>query len=190
MARLVPVIAVFVALVVVGTASGQTTAGAAPAVRSALKGASAARILRRVPSLEDQLVAAINDLRRQNALVPLRFNRELAAAARAHTLSMAEDGYFEHESSTGEPFWYRLKTKYPIAGRRVWSVGENLAWASPSLTAQQTLDLWLKSAGHRQNLLKASWRDIGIGCVFVQPATGVFVGDAATIVTADFGVRR
>jgi uncharacterized protein YkwD len=83
-----------------------------------------------------------------------------------------------------------LEAKYAVDGHRFWSVGENLAWATPNLNAQETLELWLKSPEHRKNLLKPTWRDIGVGGVFVHPAPGVFAGVAATIVTADFGVRK
>ena len=88
-----------------------------------------------MPTLEERVVAAINVVRVANGLAPLRFNHELAAAARAHSLSMAEQGYFEHASATGSPFWFRVRAKYPVGSRRYWSVGENLAWGSPSLSA-------------------------------------------------------
>ena len=181
------VLAVAAALIGLGSAS----ALACPAVLrpSAATGASAAKVVQRVPTLEERLVTAINELRVARGLVPLRLNRQLASTAAEHSLSMAEQGYFEHSSPTGTPFWFRIETKYSPRGG-YWRVGENLAWASPRMTAKLALDLWLKSPEHRKNMLNAAWRDIGIGGVYVHPAPGVFQGLSATIVTADFGVRR
>jgi uncharacterized protein YkwD len=183
MLRTTTVVAVVGALVVAGSASARSFES-----RSHQRGA-ASSIVKRVPTLEEQVLAAINEARRQIGLAPLRSNPVLAAAARGHSLSMAERGYFQHASATGSPFWYRLQSKYGHPGR-YWSVGENLAWAAPNISAEQVLDLWMKSPPHRKNMLSRSWRDIGVGGVFVQPAPGVFGGTSATIVTVDFGVRK
>jgi uncharacterized protein YkwD len=78
---------------------------------------------------------------------------------------MAEDGYFRHSGATGMPFWRRIGATYPARGHRSWSVGENLVWASPSLSARQAVELWLRSPMHRRNLLDPTWRDIGVGGV-------------------------
>ena len=103
---------------------------------------------------------------------------------------MAEYGYFEHSSITGSPFWKRVQAKYPQRGGRLWSVGENLAWASPDLSAQRTLELWLSSPPHAKNLLTRAFREVGLGAVHTLAAPGVYEGLAVTILTADFGVRR
>jgi uncharacterized protein YkwD len=101
---------------------------------------------------------------------------------------MAEHGFFEHSSLNGWPFWKRVEAVYPRNGRR-WSVGENLVWASPRLTARGALELWLASPPHRQTLLSPAWREIGLGAVHAF-AGGVYNGRAVTILTADFGIRR
>jgi uncharacterized protein YkwD len=69
-------------------------------------------------------------------------------------------------------------------------VGENLLWSSAELNAAAALDLWLNSREHRAILLKASWRDVGVGAVYARSAAGAYAGRDVTIVTADFGVRR
>jgi uncharacterized protein YkwD len=102
---------------------------------------------------------------------------------------MAEKGVFEHTSLDGSPFFVRLESAYPSHGKRFWSVGENLAWAYPALSARQALALWLASPAHRENLLSPVWREIGLGAVHVV-AGGVYGGRNVTILTADFGVRR
>jgi uncharacterized protein YkwD len=156
-------------------------AGSRNAVR--IQGVSA------VSDLERQVVLALNQQRVRRGLAPLRVNRRLSVAARGHSLSMAEHGYFAHESYDGAAFWVRIKAAYPALPGRSWAAGENLAWASPELTASETVDMWLKSPQHRQNMLAPRWREIGIGGVRAVAAPGVYEGLDATIVTADFGVR-
>ena len=112
-----------------------------------------------------------------------------SVAARGHSLSMAEHGYFAHESYDGSAFWVRIKAVYPALRGRAWAAGENLVWASPELSAAEAVDMWLKSPQHRQNMLAPRWREVGIGGVRALAASGVYEGLDATIVTADFGVR-
>jgi uncharacterized protein YkwD len=134
------------------------------------------------------VLTAINDLRRSQGLAPLRLSRALTVAAGEHSMSMAEHGFFDHSSLNGLPFWKRVEAVYPSKGRR-WSVGENLVWASPGLSARRALELWLASPPHRETLLSPAWREIGLGAVHAF-AAGVYNGRAVTILTADFGVRR
>jgi len=140
-------------------------------------------------NLERQVVAALNQQRTRRGLVPLRVNRRLAIAARGHSVSMAEHGYFAHESFDGAAFWVRIKAAYPALRGRSWAAGENLAWASPELTAAEAVDMWMHSPQHRQNLLAPRWREVGIGGVRALAASGVYEGLDVTILTADFGVR-
>ena len=141
----------------------------------------------RLYALEPQVFAAINDLRRAQGLAPLRMSRALSLAADEHSLSMAEHGYFEHSSLDGSPFSRRVVALY-APGKRRWSVGENLVWASPGLSARRVLDLWLASPPHRATLLSPTWRDVGLGAIRAV-AGGVYGGRVVTILTADFGVR-
>jgi uncharacterized protein YkwD len=143
-----------------------------------------------VPALETGVLAAINDLRRNHGLAPLRASVQLASTARQHSLSMAQHGYFEHASLNGSPFWKRIAAKYRQHGGRIWRVGENMAWAAPGLNARLALQLWLKSPPHRENLFAPAWREIGLGAVHAPGAPGVYEGFNVTILTADFGARR
>ncbi len=143
-----------------------------------------------MPTLETRVLDAINDLRRSLGLAPLRQSTALAEAARQHSESMAENGFFDHTSLNGVPFSQRLGAKYPQQRSRVWRVGENMVWATPALSARLALNLWLKSPEHRAILLAPSWREIGLGAVHALSAPGVYAGSTVTILTADFGVRR
>ena len=140
--------------------------------------------------LESGVLVDINTFRREHHLVPLRLNAKLGTAARVHTVQMAQEGYFAHESADGSLFWKRIKAFYGSSPWRYWSVGENLLWSSPDVTPQKALQLWLRSPEHRENLMNPHWREIGIAAVHVDAAPGVFKGLDVTIVTTDFGVRR
>jgi uncharacterized protein YkwD len=102
---------------------------------------------------------------------------------------MAARGYFSHSSANGSTFDRRIAHYYRAVRGRDWSVGENLLWSSPGIAASGALQLWKESPPHRANLLRAAWRDVGIGAVHVSSAPGVYGGHEVTIVTADFGVR-
>jgi uncharacterized protein YkwD len=136
------------------------------------------------------LVREINDLRRQRGLKPFVTSAKLSTAAAQHTREMGVVGYFEHESSDSTPFWKRVERWYPSKGWRSWSVGENLLYSSPDLTASDGVDLWMGSPPHRANLLNRTWREIGISAIHFDAAPGEYDGQPVTIVTADFGVRR
>ena len=167
--------------VVAVSSSAATSRGSSSTVRSAR--------LVGLPQLQTQVLAGINDLRRKAGLVPLRASSGLSAAAYEQSVSMAEHGFFDHASYGGSPFWKRVAARY-ATGAGSWSVGENLVYRSPQLTAQAALQLWLESPEHRRNMLSPVWREIGLGAVHVSSAPGVYEGHAVTILTADFGVRH
>jgi uncharacterized protein YkwD len=140
--------------------------------------------------LESGVLVDINAFRRAHRLAPLKLNVRLTAAARSHTLQMAHDGYFAHDSADGSSFWRRIQAFYTSSPWRYWSVGENLLWSSPDVTPSSALKMWLASPEHRANLMNPRWREIGVAAVHEAAAPGAFKGLDVTIVTTDFGVRR
>jgi uncharacterized protein YkwD len=141
-------------------------------------------------ALEKDVLANVNLLRRQHGLPALRMSVKLTAAARSHSTEMAQRGYFSHDSANGSSFDKRISRYYSLSGKRYWSVGENLLWSSPDVSASAALDMWLNSPEHKKILLTARWREIGLAAVHVQAAPGSYGGREVTIVTADFGVRH
>jgi uncharacterized protein YkwD len=139
-------------------------------------------------ALELDVVARINDQRGARGLKPLRVSRGLTAAAKYHSREMGVNGFFEHESANGAPFWKRIERFYP-SGNGWWSVGENIFYESPDTTARSTVHEWMTSPPHRENILSPEWREIGIGAAHFASAKGTFGGGSVTIVTADFGAR-
>jgi uncharacterized protein YkwD len=140
--------------------------------------------------LERSVLSQVNGLRREYGLVPLRFSARLTSAAREHSTEMAKRGYFGHRSFGGEGFGHRIARFYPMRGRHYWAVGENLLWSSGELNAAAALEVWRSSSSHREIMLSARWRELGVGAVYARSAPGIYAGRDVTIVTADFGVRR
>ena len=153
-------------------------------------GAGVSRSSASVQALESGVLLEINNVRHEHGLGPLRLSPKLSAAARQHSNEMATRGYFSHNSANGGTFDKRIIRFYSSAGRRFWSVGENLLWSSPDVDAAGALRMWMNSPPHRENLLTARWREIGLSAVHVPSAPGAYGGREVTIVTADFGVRR
>jgi uncharacterized protein YkwD len=140
-------------------------------------------------TLEHSLVDDVNGFRRAKGLAPLSVSPALVAAARFHSRSMARRGYFSHTSADGTPFSARIKRFYrPRRGAKV--VGENILWASPALTAQGALEMWLASPPHRRVLLTWGFELVGIGATHAQAAPGAFGGLDVVIVVADFAADR
>src|SRR5881398_30150 len=79
--------------------------------------------------LESGVLVDINTFRRAHHLAPLRVNARLGDAARAHTVEMAQNGFFAHESADGSSFWKRIQGFYVSGPWSYWSVGENLLWS-------------------------------------------------------------
>jgi uncharacterized protein YkwD len=160
------------------------------AVHSAVDSSTAGSAGTTVAFLEGGVLAELNDVRAAHGLRPLALSPQLSAAARQHNAEMLTDGYFEHESFGGSPFWKRIQRFYAKASFARWSVGENLLWSSPDIQAKRAVKVWMASPGHRENILEPDWREIGISALHVSSSVGTFGGGAVTVITTDFGIRR
>jgi len=145
---------------------------------------------KQLPSLNRQVAAAINAFRVANGLTPLHVSPSLRASARQHSLEMGADGYFNHPSADGTAFWKRIQHYYNSDGYSYWTVGENLVWSSPGISASDALKLWIHSPEHLANLTSKDWVDLGVSSVHVPNAGGVYGGNTVTIITTDFGGRH
>ena len=141
-------------------------------------------------SLNRQVAAAINDFRRSHHLPAFRISPRLNASARQHSVEMGADGYFDHPSADGTPYWQRIQSFYPSTHYTYWTVGENLLFATPSISASDALKMWIGSPEHLANLKDRNYRDLGVSSVHVVDAGGVYGGGTVTIITTDFGARH
>jgi uncharacterized protein YkwD len=143
--------------------------------------------LRPVPANEAQVRTAtlclVNARRRHNGRMALSENVLLDRAAVLHSLDMAKRKYFEHADPDGvQPDARIVHEGYPPI-----LVGENLAWGElAESTPANIVALWMKSPGHRANVLESGYREIGIGFAFQAPEPQEQPRQAA-IYTTTFG---
>jgi uncharacterized protein YkwD len=138
----------------------------------------------------------MNVVRAEYGLAPLRAKTSLQRAARKHGRYLSRLGRLDHDSAGGKPFWTRLVSAgYPQNSH----MGENLALvggcgrpagyvqlrrnqrqAVNVSEAQKVVSMWLKSPGHRANLLSPDFRFAGAGVISDSACN-------ATVYTADYG---
>ncbi len=107
---------------------------------------------------ETHIFKQVNAERAKKALPALQINYRLVQTARTKSLDMIKGGYFAHQSPTlGSPFDQMKKAGIPYR-----SAGENIAGNSSAAGAMVS---WMKSSGHRANILNPKFSHIGIGVV-------------------------
>ena len=137
--------------------------------------------------IREALACLHDQTRAQNGLSVLTENRALESAAAAHTDDMIARGYFEHETPEGGTFDQRILAAGYARPGDGWSLGENLIWADGELaTPAALMSSWMNSEGHRENILKPDYRELGLAVRLGTP-TGQTVG---VTVSAEFGVRN
>jgi uncharacterized protein YkwD len=123
---------------------------------------------------ESALLGEMNRVRLANGLAPLRSDPHLERAAVAHTREMLASDTFAHGAFGSRMLQFNVSFS---------TAGENLAWATgPLASPHGIVAAWLASPDHRANLLRPSFRRIGLGDI-----VGTFQGySGARVVTADF----
>ena len=110
-------------------------------------------------SLERAVVEYTNRERGTAGRPPLRWDDDLAEVALGHSLDMARRDFFAHVDPDGRGLRDRV-------GEHVygyWLLGENLALGHRSPAA--AVAAWMRSPGHRANLLDAGFDRIGVAAV-------------------------
>jgi uncharacterized protein YkwD len=110
-------------------------------------------------ALERAVAAKVNAVREREGLAPLAVDDELAAIARRYSCEMARRGFFSHIAPDGETMRDRLRK----AGKRFAAAGENIARIESADPAERAVSGWLKSPGHRENMLNTRFTRTGVG---------------------------
>jgi len=140
-----------------------------------------------VDTVRTAILCLHNQIRARRGLPLLKENARLRRAALAHSSDMVSRGFFEHTSPNGTSMVERIQAARYVSPRFGWALGENLAWGTGSLaTPQAIMKAWMDSPGHRANVVKRAYREIGIGVVAGVPSDR----DSGATYTADFGVIR
>jgi hypothetical protein len=111
---------------------------------------------------ELEVVRLVNAERTRAGLWPLSLNSGLATAARNHNADMIATPFFGHTGSNGSsPSQRAAGAGFQPYGWGEAYVGENIAAGYASAAA--VVEAWMNSSGHRANILKPEYREIGVG---------------------------
>ncbi len=127
---------------------------------------------------KDGIIAQTNLQRQDNGnLPPLKENGQLDSAAAAKLQDLFQRQYFEHVSPDGKGPADLARD----AGYAYLMVGENLALGNFG-SDQELVDAWMNSPGHRANILRADFSEIGAAA-----AVGQYQGRETWIAVQEFG---
>lgn len=136
--------------------------------------------------LEKQIHSLTNQYRTQNGLQALSWDDKLANIARTHSQDMALRDYFSHDTLEGKDPTDRGTSQgyrcQKTIGNLIYSgIAENIFqnnlydsvtiigivpiydWNSQDSLTKSTVDGWMNSPGHRENILESNYDKEGIG---------------------------
>lgn len=116
--------------------------------------------------LINQVVELTNIERAKEGLKPLTLNSQLVDAAQDHSSDMAQDDFFSHTGADGSDVGSRVQD----SGYQYSAAGENIA--AGQTTAEEVVEGWMNSPGHRANILNPNFTEIGIGYEYLENDTG------------------
>jgi uncharacterized protein YkwD len=103
-----------------------------------------------------QVVDLVNQFRDAAGCDPLKVDSRLTNAAQQYSTDMAQRNFFSHTSPDGTTFDQRIRAAgYPSPA------AENIAKGQRS--AQEVMNSWMQSDGHRRNILNCRYATIGVG---------------------------
>ncbi len=120
----------------------------------------------------------------------LKLNVALNNAAYLHSKDMAVQDYFSHTSKDGRGMLERIADAgfdILVSGG---TAGENIAWGANggNRTAKDVVAAWMKSPGHCRNIMKAEFKEIGIGAYYIARSGGQFTSEIFW--TQNFGTGK
>jgi uncharacterized protein YkwD len=137
---------------------------AGPAVAAPCPGGDVMPTRANLPTARHAVLCLLNHERRSHGLHGLAPNADLQTAAQRYAQTMVRQRFFDHVSPGGSTLVGRARKAGYGARGSGWILGENLAWGSGSLgTPREAVRGWMRSAGHRHNILTARFTDAGIG---------------------------
>ncbi len=109
----------------------------------------------KLTKIEQEIVDRTNAERKKADLPELKVSPLLTAAARSHAENMAKQEKSEHVLD-GKDAAARVKE----TGYKGGYVGENIAWNQKD--PEQVLGDWMNSQGHKDNILRKEYTEIGV----------------------------
>jgi uncharacterized protein YkwD len=145
-------------------------------------GSGALPSAREIDANRQAIVCLLNAERAKHGLVALRHHPLLELASQRHSDDMVRRKYYEHETPDGVDPQMRMSA---VGYSPRWT-GENLYTGTGSeATPVRALKGWMESPGHRANILRPEFTEVGVGIAFESPkqeATG-----PGAVYTTNFG---
>lgn len=107
-------------------------------------------------SMEREVLALVNSTRKSRRLRSLTINSALTSAAKNHSLDQARRRKMSHRGGDGSDVAKRIRKQ----GYNYRYAGENVAYGQR--TAEQVFSSWMRSRGHRKNILDPNVRNMGL----------------------------
>ena len=127
----------------------------------------------------DRVIELTNAERVKAGVAPLKREDSLTKSAQWLAQDMAANNYFAHEDRQGR----RIVTRLPDFGYTGYSmIGENIAGGQQ--TPEQVVAEWMRSPGHRANLLNPEFCELGVAYVHVPNS------ELQNYWVQDFGTRH
>ena len=162
-----------------------------PRIRQGVGAGASCADVELMPSAENLAAVAaatlclVNGERIDAGLQALTPNPKLDQSSLGHSQDMVAFSYFAHQGRDGRDVTERVRVTGYIPEAGQWTVGENLAWGTGTLaTPQGIVQAWMNSQGHRENILRSSFKEAGLGIALGNPR--VADGEGATY-TMNFG---
>ncbi len=113
----------------------------------------------------------VNDERAARGLAPVEWDEELAAVARSWSAEMARTGQLRHQDIGG------LLAREDLSDLQ--GIGENVFRSTGPVPAGTIHAGWMRSAGHRVNVVNPGWNRLGVGVLCAE--------DGSVWATQEFG---
>ncbi|MGH2954259.1 MAG: CAP domain-containing protein [Solirubrobacterales bacterium] len=138
------------------------------------------------PEARKAVRCLINEKRAKAGMGALDRDRRLQKSAQRHNKRMHGTGCFAHQCPGEGSLDTRIRNTGYLSGADRWKYAENVAWGKKKRgTPKNVVDAWMKSSGHRANILSRDFRDLGVGFDNGTPGSKRASGG---IFTVDFGM--
>ncbi len=115
-----------------------------------------------LPVVAAAVLCLHNQVRAQAGLPALKANVKLQKSALGQSADMVNEGFFDHTNPAGDTFVDRIIDAGYVKKNDGWTLGENLAWGTGDLsTPAGVMNAWMNSAGHKANILKRAYKEVG-----------------------------
>lgn len=126
---------------------------------------------------DEELIVAVNSLRKDNGQIQLTKNNQLNQAASLKLADIQKYQYWSHDNPQTGKKWLAFVRESNYR----FDAGENLAKGFEDV--DKIINAWLNSPSHRKNLLSSKFNSYGLAVGQVNYASG-----PETVVVLEFGV--